>query len=61
MLQIADHHPKVIERCLATAIELYKCGVFIPTISTLFSAADISSAHDYLEKRNSIGKVVVQW
>lgn len=61
MLQIADHHPKVIARCLATAIELYKCGVFIPTISTLFSAADISAAHDYLEKRNSIGKVVVQW
>ena len=61
MLQIGDHKPHVIERCLAEVMRLYQQGVFVPVIGKVFNVADISKAHDYLEQRKSIGKVIVQW
>ena len=61
MLQIADHQPQVIERCLSEVMKLYSAGVFVPTIAKVFLATAIDEAHHYLENRNSIGKVVVQW
>jgi NADPH:quinone reductase-like Zn-dependent oxidoreductase len=61
MLQIADHQPQVIARCLAEVMRLYAAGVFEPAIAKVFAATAIAEAHDYLEKRKSIGKVVVQW
>lgn len=61
MLQIADHQPKVIERCLTTVMKLYGEGVFVPTIAKVYLSTAIEEAHNYLENRSSIGKVVVQW
>lgn len=61
MLQIADHQPHIIERTLAAVMKLNSAGIFIPEIAKVFSATDIGKAHDYLENRKSIGKVVVQW
>lgn len=61
MLQIADHQPQVIERSLKKVMELYAAGVFVPTIAKVYLASAIDEAHNFLEKRNSIGKVVVQW
>ena len=61
MLQIADHQPQVIERNLSAVMKLYSDGVFIPEIAKVFLVSAIEEAHDYLEKRKSIGKVVVQW
>ena len=61
LLSIGDQHPQVIERCLAKVITLYKEGVFLPAISKVFAATDIAAAHDYLEKRKNIGKVVIEW
>jgi NADPH2:quinone reductase len=61
MLQIADHQPEIIQRCLASVMKLYEAGVFVPAIAKVFDVAAIGEAHDFLEKRKSIGKVVVQW
>ena len=61
MLAIADSQPAIIERCLSAVMKLYEAGIFIPEIAKIFNANKISEAHDYLEKRKSIGKVVVQW
>lgn len=61
MLEIGDKHPEVIARCLAEVLRLYNDGVFKPTLSKVFSAAQIGEAHAYLENRNSMGKVVVKW
>ncbi len=61
MLQIADHHPKVIERCLTKVMKLYAIGVFVPTIAKVYLATAIDEAHNYLENRSNIGKVVMQW
>ena len=61
MLQIADYQPQVIERTLSAVMKLYSTGVFVPAIAKVFLATAIDEAHDYLENRKSIGKVVVQW
>lgn len=61
MLQIADHQPAMIQRCLQQVMELYRVGVFKPEVAKIFPVAAIGEAHDFLEKRKSIGKVVVQW
>ena len=61
MLHIADFQPHVIERCLAKVMKLYSEGIFVPTIAKIFDAKDIAAAHDFLENRKSIGKVVVKW
>lgn len=61
MLKIADNKPQVIQYCLQKVVDLVDQGVFIPEIGKVFSADKIGEAHDFLEKRQSIGKVVVQW
>jgi NADPH2:quinone reductase len=61
MLRIADEKPAVIQRCLEAVMQLTKQGVFKPALGKAFHVSDIASAHEYLEKRKSIGKVVVQW
>ena len=61
MLNIADYKPEVIERCLAKVMKLYEEGIFEPTVAKIFDVKDIAIAHDFLENRKSIGKVVVKW
>lgn len=61
MLRIADNKPAVLQRCLEAVVQLTIQGVFIPTLGKVFNAEDIAAAHDYLEKRKSIGKVVMEW
>ena len=61
MLRIADEKPVVIQRCLEAVVRLTNEGVFKPSLGKTFNVADIGAAHEYLEKRKSIGKVAVQW
>lgn len=61
MLRIADNKPGIIKSCLESVIQLTDQGVFKPTLAKVFNAKDIGIAHDYLEKRKSIGKVVMVW
>ena len=61
MLRIADHKPAMIQKCLESVISLTKEGVFTPLIVKIFKATEIGPAHEYLEKRKSMGKVVVSW
>ena len=61
MLQIGDNHPAVIARCLAEVLRLNNDKIFIPTIGKVFNAEDIGQAHQYLEERKSIGKIVIKW
>jgi NADPH:quinone reductase-like Zn-dependent oxidoreductase len=61
MLKIADDKPQVLQRCLQQVIGLCEEGVFVPSIGKVFQVNDIATAHEYLEKRKSMGKVVIQW
>ncbi|MEO6723097.1 MAG: zinc-binding dehydrogenase [Ferruginibacter sp.] len=61
MLKIADSKPHMIQACLEAVIQLTESGVFSPLPATVFPATDIAAAHEYLENRKSMGKVVIQW
>lgn len=61
MLRIADDKPAVIQRCLQAVIKLTNEGVFKPALGKSFNVTDIGAAHEYLEKRKSMGKIVMQW
>jgi NADPH2:quinone reductase len=61
MLQMADHKPEVIKRCLENVVRLVDEGVFKPQGGKIFKAEDISDAHKFMEQRKSIGKVVCVW
>ncbi|MBN4073006.1 zinc-binding dehydrogenase [Crocinitomix catalasitica] len=61
MLKIGDNNPKVLTRCLRNVVELVKTNQLNPYVGAKFNASQIAEAHDLLENRNSIGKVVVYW
>jgi NADPH:quinone reductase-like Zn-dependent oxidoreductase len=61
MLRIADHRPEVLQRCLEAVVKLTSQGVFDPSACKTFPVNEIAIAHEYLEKRKSIGKVAVKW
>lgn len=61
MLRIGDYRPMVLKSCLHNTFQLAAEGVFKPLIGAEFSASQLVEAHEYLQKRKSMGKIVVKW
>lgn len=61
MLRVADNKPEAFRRCLSAIIHLYESGIVRPIVSREFPATELSTAHDYLGGRQSIGKVAIKW
>ncbi len=61
MLRIADNKPHIIGECLQACIDLYEQEVLKPHIGGVFSTSQIHEAHNLLEGRSSMGKIVVKW
>ncbi len=61
MLKVGDNHPEVLQHCLREVVKMASSGIITPKIDRVFAAKDLASAHEYLESRRSMGKVVVQW
>jgi NADPH:quinone reductase-like Zn-dependent oxidoreductase len=61
MLQIADHKPEVLQRCLQNVVQLAKDGKLAPQSGAVFRADQIAEAHALLEGRISVGKIVMEW
>jgi NADPH2:quinone reductase len=61
MLKIADHNPKMLGFLMTKLSEAAKDKKVRPQIAKVFKADQIVEAHDYLEGRKSIGKVVIEW
>ncbi len=61
MLRIADHKPKVLQRIIKSVIALFNQGKIKPHVGGSFKADKIAEAHDFLENRKSMGKIVVEW
>ena len=60
MLRIADNKPKILARCLKNVVALTKEGALNPIVGKVFSIDDIAIAHEFLESRKSVGKIVVK-
>jgi len=61
MLRIADHRKNIFKHCMDEVVRLYKDKVIDPIIGKEFTSDQLADAHNYLEKRQSVGKVVVNW
>ena len=61
MLRIADYRKQVFKHCIDEVVKLYEEGAIDPIVGKEFHSDQLAEAHDYLEKRKSIGKVVVNW
>jgi NADPH2:quinone reductase len=61
MLALADHKPAVMEEVMAEVGKLTRAGILKPVLGKSFPASEIAAAHDYLESRQSIGKVAITW
>lgn len=59
MLRVADHHPNVLKHCLEQVMQGAKEGWLKPTVGKVFPHTELAQAHDYVEQRKSIGKVIV--
>ena len=58
MLRVADFKPKVLSYCMAQVFKMYQDKQINPIVSKTFNADNISSAHQWVEERKSIGKVI---
>jgi len=61
MLRIADHKPKVLNRCLNKVVEMTENGILNPKEGGVFNVNELGKAHAFLENRKSVGKIVVKW
>lgn len=61
MLNIGDQQPHVLRRCMIGVIELVQAGKLKPHVGAKYPATEIAKAHELLESRKSLGKVVVYW
>lgn len=61
MLRIADYKPSVFKEVFAGVMDLTRKGVIDPNLDKVFDHSAIAEAHDYIESRKSMGKVVITW
>ncbi len=61
MLRVADYKPKLFNHVLTNVIRMTAEGIIKPVIAKSFKAEEIAAAHEFIESRKSIGKVVVTW
>jgi len=61
MLHIGDHRPDILQKCLQGTVDQYQKGLIKPVVGGEFPVNEIGKAHQLLESRKSIGKLVVKW
>jgi NADPH2:quinone reductase len=61
MLRISDERPLLMKNSIDEVSKLAEQGVFKPVLGKVFPASEIAEAHQFMESRASIGKVVVEW
>ena len=61
LLRIADERPEIIRRDLEAMVTLTTSGALTPVVDRAFPASAVAEAHEYVESRHSMGKVVLRW
>lgn len=61
MLQVADNRKQVFKHCISEVVKMAEQGIIKPQLDKVFDVQNIANAHDYLESRQSIGKIAVKW
>lgn len=61
MLRIAESKPDYLQQVMHEVYDAYQQGILKPTVDSVHPVSEIAVAHDRLESRASMGKVVVKW
>ncbi|MBT3301659.1 MAG: zinc-binding dehydrogenase [Bacteroidetes bacterium] len=61
LLRIAENRPDLLNKSMNAVVNLVKEKKLSPHVGASYHINDIAIAHDLLESRKSIGKVVVNW
>lgn len=61
MLSIADNKPLILKEVMAEVRRLTESGIICPVLGKAFPASQIADAHDFLESRQSTGKIALLW
>lgn len=61
MLKIADYKPAIVGQCMKELVKLASAGAIDPVVGGEFPASEIARAHELLEQRKTMGKLVVHW
>jgi NADPH2:quinone reductase len=61
MLKIAKQKPEKINRVMKAVIQLHEDGALKPHVGGEYSIDRLAEAHQFLESRKSMGKIVVKW
>jgi NADPH2:quinone reductase len=61
MLKIGDYKPALLHKALIEVTDLVIKEKVKPHVGGVFNVNEIDKAHELLENRNSIGKIIVKW
>jgi len=61
MLRIADYKEDILEYCLQSVVALAREGKIDPHVGGTYKASDIARAHEDMEHRKTMGKIVIVW
>jgi NADPH2:quinone reductase len=61
LLRIADERPEIVRRDMQAMLALAASGALTPVVDRAFPAERVAEAHEYVESRRSMGKVVLRW
>ncbi len=61
LLKIADGRPEIITRAMRETVALQERGALAPFVDRSFPVEHAAEAHDHVESRRSMGKVVLVW
>lgn len=61
MLRVAEYKPQQLTQSMLAIRDLILQGVVKPVVGKIFKADNIAEAHHWLESRQSVGKIVMEW
>jgi NADPH2:quinone reductase len=57
--RLLRHAPDVVADCTSELLELWRAGTIRPLVGAEFPLAEVKQAHELVESRRSVGKVVL--
>lgn len=61
VLRVADRHPAKLSRAFSELQHLVKTGEVHAHVGATFPIREVGAAHELLESRQSVGKIVLRW
>ena len=61
MLRLADHKPQVLAAAMTSIQKMLKENTIQPQVGRVFASSELAQAHEFLQSRQSVGKIGIKW